>query len=80
MLLTKKLNTYKKIEELAAKINTLINKYNQIDAQITSLFISGYNKNSTHILTLESLKRAAKIEQNQIHSEIVKLKEEASII
>jgi hypothetical protein len=80
MLFTKKMNTYKKIEELAAKINILINKFNQIDAQINSLFVSGHNRNSPHILTLESLKRAAKIEQNQLHTEIVKLKEEASII
>ena len=72
---------YKSISELVKKINTLLKRYDEMDAEITRLFISGHNaKTSPQILTLEALKRACKDEVNQLRTETIKIKKDAKII
>ena len=72
---------HRAINELINKINSLIKRYDDMDAEITRLFISGHNpRTSPQILTLESLKRACKDEINQLRTQTTKIRKDANII
>lgn len=68
------------IEHLANNAKDLTRKYEQMDREITRLFISGHSKSSPAILNLESLKRACKQEISEINSHSVRIKEEIGLI
>ncbi len=71
--------SFKKINELNSRIRKLIERYDEMNADITRLYTYG-NSVEYQVRTLESLKRACKSEINQLHNESVQIKQDIGLI